>query len=186
MKASFIGFFLLVLAVSQNCEAVSVSHTLEVKVGIFDAAKCTLYYSFDDTQYNAESKVETTGIFGGIYPFVGKYTSGGKINGEYQFTYGADTRSQIENYHADKVFLSVDGITASDGFSSYYEEDVDILRVMIENSAQTYVLADYTKIGRNAFVKVDGADRIDCLVTNEKPDPELEKLKKLGVRIEFA
>ncbi len=111
---------------------------------------------------------------------------GGKINGEYQFTYGADTRSQIENYHADKVFLSVDGITASDGFSSYYEEDVDILRVMIENSAQTYVLADYTKIGRNAFVKVDGADRIDCLVTNEKPDPELEKLKKLGVRIEFA
>ena len=31
-----------------------------------------------------------------------------------------------------------------------------------------------------------GADRIDCLVTSETPDPELEKLKKLGVRIEFA
>lgn len=86
MKASFIGFFLLALAVSQNCKAVSVSHTLEVKVGIFDAAKCTMYYSFDDIKYNAESKVETTGIFGGIYPFVGKYTSGGKINGDNLIT----------------------------------------------------------------------------------------------------
>ena len=111
---------------------------------------------------------------------------GGKVNSEYQFTSGNDTRNQIKNYHADKAFLTVDGVTAGEGISSYYEGSYDIVRNMIKNSNTTYILADNTKIGRNAFINIDGVKSIQNLITNDRPNPEIEKLKKLGVKIIFV
>ncbi len=56
---------------------------------------------------------------------------GGSVNTKYQFTYGTDAVHQIKNYHADKLILSVDGIDAERGFTTYYNKEVDIDRAMI-------------------------------------------------------
>lgn len=44
---------------------------------------------------------------------------GGEINARYQFTYGNDTLRKLGEFHADKAILSVDGICAESGISTY-------------------------------------------------------------------
>jgi len=82
MKTLFLRCLAFALLFAQNCPAITIEHTLAVKVGIFDAAKASLRYQIEKDNYSISSKVETSGIFGGIYPFVGKYFSDGKINGD--------------------------------------------------------------------------------------------------------
>ena len=79
---------------------------------------------------------------------------GGSVNTKYQYTYGNDALNQLEKYYADKLILSVDGVSVDTGFSTYYQQEAQICRVMTEhvkhfNSRRGLL----TKIGRTAFTK---------------------------------
>ena len=45
---------------------------------------------------------------------------GGAVNSKYQFTYGTEAMRLLKRYHADKLILSVDGVSADDGLTTYY------------------------------------------------------------------
>ena len=91
---------------------------------------------------------------------------GGSVNAKYQFSYGPDAALQLENYHADKLILSVDGIDLEKGFSTYYDEEVFVDKTMIENAEVCIVAADKSKLRRNAFSKISGLECADYIVTN--------------------
>lgn len=105
---------------------------------------------------------------------------GGFINAKYQFVYGDDAVNQLKNYHADKLFLSVDGITAQTGLTTYYDREAELARLMLMQSSKKIVVADASKIGRTAFVNISDAASADYLITEENAcDKEaLGKLKK--------
>lgn len=90
---------------------------------------------------------------------------GGSVNSKYQFTYGADAALQLENYHANKLILSVDGIDLSDGFSTYYAEEAHIDKTMLKQSDVCIIAADRSKLHRNAFVKISDIGYADYIVT---------------------
>ena len=109
---------------------------------------------------------------------------GGELDSKYQFTYGADAERQLENYHAAKCILSVDGISADSGLTLYYSNEASLARKMVEFAAQTIVVADCSKIGREVFARITDAKKTDVLITNaSEKTAELAKLKKLGVKI---
>lgn len=109
---------------------------------------------------------------------------GGELDSKYQFTYGQDAERQLENYHATKCILSVDGISAGTGLTLYYANEAALARKMIECSTQVIVAADATKVGRNAFARITDAKRADVLVTGGTADPvERAALSELGIRI---
>ena len=109
---------------------------------------------------------------------------GGELDSKYQFTYGTDAERQLENYHAAKCILSVDGISAESGLTLYYSNEASLARKMVENAAQTIIAADSSKVGREAFAIITDANKTDILITNASDkSAELEKLKKLGVKI---
>ena len=62
---------------------------------------------------------------------------GGSVNSKYQFSYGSDAIEQIKKYHADKLILSVDGISAEHGFTTYYDKEAAIDVAMIEQSSRS-------------------------------------------------
>jgi DeoR/GlpR family transcriptional regulator of sugar metabolism len=95
---------------------------------------------------------------------------GGLINSKYQFTFGDDANRQLREYHADKLILSVDGIDIENGFSTYYNEEVDIDRQMLAQSSLCIIAADRSKFGRNAMVKISELSTADFIVTTYKPD----------------
>lgn len=97
---------------------------------------------------------------------------GGSINTKYQFSFGSDAANQLKRYHADKLILSVDGIDLADGFTTYYDKESEIDRVMIENSDQCIIAADDSKFCHSAFVKISDISVADTIVTNAVLDEE--------------
>ena len=121
--------------------------------------------------------------FGGL-PTHSVIMLGGNLNVEYSFTYGYDAVSQVRRYRSDILILSVDGVSAECGLTTYHYEEAEIDRAMIERANRIIVVADYTKIGRESFAFVNEATCIDCIVTNNSaPAAELEKLAALGIEI---
>lgn len=109
---------------------------------------------------------------------------GGELDSKYQFTYGDDALLQIENYHATKCILSVDGICASSGLTLYYSNEASVAKKMIECSNNVIITADSSKIGKNAFARITDVSKMDVLVTTQTSNlEEIEKLKKLGVKV---
>ncbi len=97
---------------------------------------------------------------------------GGAVNPKYQFTFGSDATSILKKYYADKLILSVDGIDFDDGFSTYYNEEVDIDRQMLEQSSVSIIAADQSKFGRNAMAKISDLSTADFIVTTYKQNKD--------------
>ena len=90
---------------------------------------------------------------------------GGSVNARYQFVYGDNAIAQLKDYHADKLILSVDGISPADGFTTYYDREVELDRIMLANSAMHIVAADSSKLGRTAFAHIAPISAADYIIT---------------------
>ncbi len=109
---------------------------------------------------------------------------GGEINTKYGFTYGADAQEKLALYHADWAILSVDGIGAENGITTYHAEEAILDRMMINAAARTIVAADSTKIGRTGFLRVCECRENIMLVTNKNDaTEEMQVLTEYGVSI---
>ncbi len=104
---------------------------------------------------------------------------GGMVNPKYQFTFGSDAIRQLKSYHADKLILSVDGIDSEHGFSTYYDKEAEIDRIMLEQSSVNIVAADHSKFNRCAFTKIADVSIADYIITDtDVPNSLKSKLKK--------
>lgn len=99
---------------------------------------------------------------------------GGSVNSRHQFIYGDDALAQLEKYHADKLILSVDGITADNGLTTFYNQEVELDRIMLSHSATRIVAADSTKLGRTAFARISDTGEADYIITNADPTTQKE------------
>lgn len=109
---------------------------------------------------------------------------GGDFNVEYQFTYGDDTLNQLRKYKADKLILSVDGVSAEGGLSSYLHLEAEIYRQMMARVNRTIIVADHAKIGRTSFAHIDTIDKVDVLVTNQKASQEeIRSIADKGIEV---
>lgn len=112
---------------------------------------------------------------------------GGSINTQYQFTYGDDAINQLRKYKADKLILAADGVSSEEGVTTYHHLEAEVNRQMITRVNKTIVVADYTKIGRASFARIDALDNIDILVTNHNANPdEIGSIREKGVEIKLA
>lgn len=119
-----------------------------------------------------------------LYPSFNVKLLGGEYDAKYQFTYGEDAIAQLDNYHATKCILSVDGFSASAGLTLYYSNEVAVARKMISRADTLIVAADSTKLGKTTFARITGAEEADVLVTGTvQAREELEQISALGVRI---
>lgn len=110
--------------------------------------------------------------------------AGGSVNTKYQFTYGNDAASQIRKYHADKLILSVDGIHATHGFTTYYNKECAIDAAMIEQSKLCIVAADRSKFNHYAFAKISDVSVADYIITSAPlPQEIIDELQGLNVKI---
>lgn len=105
---------------------------------------------------------------------------GGVINAKHQFVYGDDAIAQLEKYHADKLILSVDGVTLDNGLTTFYSQEVELDRMMLSRSATKIIAADSTKLGRTAFARIADIGAADYIVTNNDASAvdEIQELRQ--------
>lgn len=123
----------------------------------------------------------------GMLPGIHVILLGGEINVQYGFTFGEDAKKQLQRYQADWAVLSVDGVSAEGGVTTFHAEEAAVNRTMMERTGQILIAADHTKIGRTGFTHLHDADGTVHLVTDKGADPEaIRKLEQRGMRIDCA
>lgn len=109
---------------------------------------------------------------------------GGEIDAVYGFTSGGDTQEQLGKYRADWAILSVDGISAQSGVTTYHPEEAIIDRMMKANARNCLIAATGNKIGRAGFSRICDCDRSIQLITDSTCEKEaFRKLLDAGVKI---
>ena len=84
----------------------------------------------------------------------------------------------------DVTVLGVDALDVEAGATAHHEGEASVNRMLAERARRVVVAADSSKLGRRAFARICGIDRIDTLVTDEAVDEELAAaFADAGVRV---
>lgn len=112
---------------------------------------------------------------------------GGQVSfGELCVT-GGYTKEMLQNFNADKLFLGVAGVSAQYGLTDYYAEEIQVKREMIKHAKRVIVLADHSKFGRVAPLKIADMSAVQQIITDIGiPDADRRAIESLGVEIVLA
>jgi DeoR/GlpR family transcriptional regulator of sugar metabolism len=76
-------------------------------------------------------------------------------------------------YHVDKAFLGSGGVHLDIGLTDYHPAEVYSRQIIIKHAAETYVMADSSKLGRIALAEVCPLDTLTAVITDDQADPDL-------------
>lgn len=119
-----------------------------------------------------------------VIPFVLRtnsvvYFLGGEISGVTMSTSGFWTSQALESIKIDVAFLGTSGFQSHSGPTSKQFSHAHVKQKVIENSAQTIVLADSTKFVSNAVLQFASWSDIDLFITDSgAPQILLDAVKK--------
>jgi len=107
--------------------------------------------------------------------------SGGRLRGGDLALSNGQTLGFFADLHADIAFLGCGGIDPAGGLTDHHFDEVATRRLMIANSAHSYVVADHRKLGLIAPHRVCGLDGVDGVITDgEPPTPLRLNIEKAG------
>jgi DeoR family fructose operon transcriptional repressor len=110
--------------------------------------------------------------------------TGGEIR---PLTYGATGElavATLREVRVDIAFLAIHSVSVEGGLTYPSFEEVATKRAMIAAAARVVLLADHSKFGREAFVKVAPIVAVDAIVTTPGVDPtEADAIRALGIEL---
>ena len=102
-------------------------------------------------------------------------------------TFGASGQlaaATLRGLHVDQVFLAIHSVSVEGGLTYPLLEEVDAKRAMIEAASKVTLLADHSKFGRQALVRVAPITVVDRIVTTPGIDPvEAAAIRELGIEL---
>ncbi len=98
---------------------------------------------------------------------------GGDIVSDRKAAYGSTAEKLIGEYHADKAFIGIDGISVNNGLSSYDEKEARITLRMAGNADKVFLLCDSSKIEKDSFYRFAPVSLIDVLITEQEVDSKI-------------
>jgi len=110
-------------------------------------------------------------------------TGGIVRSGELSMT-GHIAARTYSDFHVDKAFIGVGGMSVEDGLTEYNLEDALVKKPLLQNAHQRIVVADSSKIGRTTFASVAPLSLVNTLITDsDLPHEVLQDLQKLGIEV---
>ncbi|WP_256758578.1 DeoR/GlpR family DNA-binding transcription regulator [Cohnella sp. WQ 127256] len=97
---------------------------------------------------------------------------GGQLNPEQQSLSGALGEEVMAQFRVDKAFISVGGLSMKRGISDYDLNETILSRKMIEAADQTIVLADESKLDKEAFTEITPIHSVNTIICNVSPPKE--------------
>ncbi|GIP37265.1 GntR family transcriptional regulator [Paenibacillus sp. J31TS4] len=90
----------------------------------------------------------------------------------------------VEHLNIGKMFIGIDGITASLGLSTFSESEAQIAKVLIKRSEHTYAVFDHSKLGKGSLFSIAPLSSLHACITDELTDDAIrEELDRLHVQI---
>ena len=114
-------------------------------------------------------------------------STGGLLRHTSQTLIGPTAEAALRELRADKLFLSVAGVSLDFGLSHASLAEVAMKQAMIRAAREVILLADHTKFGQESVVQVAPANVVNKLVTdNALPASMRLDLNKLGIEVIIA
>ena len=88
-----------------DAKAFEFTEKMNVRIGVFDAARVKLGYDKKENEFNIKAEVETANFFGGVYPFLGQYGASGKIVKNEVKPMSYNTKTKSRNHERTKKIL---------------------------------------------------------------------------------
>lgn len=95
---------------------------------------------------------------------------------------GVTTLDFVSQFKVDYAILGVAGIESAGNLLDFDYPEVRVARAMMNNARKKWLVADHSKFGRNALVKMGHIDEFDALFSNELPvEPYAKMLQNSSV-----
>lgn len=112
---------------------------------------------------------------------------GGDVDQQELSLTGAHPESILTNYIADAFFMGVGGVSLEFGLTDYKMEEIMVKRYMIRCAKKVIVLADHTKIGRVAPIKICDLSAVHTLIVDAGiGDHHRIALERRGIKVLVA
>lgn len=80
---------------------------------------------------------------------------------------GQSAVESLSHFHLDKAFISCRAVSMQSGISDSTQDEAQLRRQIIESSDEVYLIADHTKLDKNAFVNTCGFGSITAMITDQ-------------------
>ncbi|MEU7034687.1 DeoR/GlpR family DNA-binding transcription regulator [Streptomyces sp. NPDC046237] len=119
-----------------------------------------------------------------VRPQIKIVVSGGVARAQTYELVGPLAAGVLNEVVLDVVVLGVDGIDPELGIMAHHEDEAGISRLFAERASRVVVVTDSSKMGRRAFARICGLDRVDVLVTDAAvPAEAVRRLTDADVRV---
>jgi DeoR/GlpR family transcriptional regulator of sugar metabolism len=97
---------------------------------------------------------------------------------------GPQAEAMMNEFHADRLFLAVDGFDLQTGPSTPDVLEAQLNNMMMRSAKEVTVVADSSKLGRRAISKIGPFERIHRLITDMGAPAEfIESLREKGIEV---
>lgn len=102
------------------------------------------------------------------YEKITVYCSGGLLKNNYNYYIGPSAEIYLAQFLPDLYIFSAKSIDRSGIYEAEHDQ-IQIKRQMIENSKTSILLVDSSKFDTHSFIKVSDLDKIDYIISDQKP-----------------
>jgi len=97
------------------------------------------------------------------------YLCGGHFRADDGAVFGRAATDFLGQFRVRRAILSIGGISCSDGLLDFAMEEAEFARAAIRRADSVVVVADHTKFGRRAPIRVGGFDQVTTIITDRAP-----------------
>jgi DeoR family glycerol-3-phosphate regulon repressor len=113
--------------------------------------------------------------------------AGGKVRNHDGAITGQATLEMFERFRADIGIIGISGVDKDGGLFDFDMEEALCAQAIIRNSRRVFLLADHSKFGRPALVKVGSINQISSLYTDSPPPEHIAiLLDEAGATLEIS
>ena len=113
--------------------------------------------------------------------------AGGVVRNRDGGIIGEATMDFIHQFRTDFGIIGISGIDADGALLDFDYHEVRVAREIVANARQVFLVADRTKFGRNAVVRLGSITEVTALFTDTDPPPPIQALlAQNGVRLYVA
>jgi DeoR/GlpR family transcriptional regulator of sugar metabolism len=97
---------------------------------------------------------------------------------------GPQAEAMLKDFHADRLFLAVDGFDLEIGPSTPDVLEAQLNSLMVRISKEVNVVADFSKLGRRSVSRIGSLSNVHRLITDTRaPDDFIESLRRAKVEV---
>ncbi|WP_435101755.1 DeoR family transcriptional regulator [Arhodomonas sp. AD133] len=102
--------------------------------------------------------------------------AGGVVRHRDRGVTGEPTIDFINQFRVDCAVIGISGIDQDGTLLDFDYREVRVQQAIIDNARSVFLVADHTKFGRNAMVRLGDLAQVHSLFTDEEPPPAIRRL----------